>query len=98
MVDLTNSSTDLSPKVKRFFNGAGRIAAFPAKAAAKLELLSFLAEQFDLAERYSESELDEVLARFYDDYVYLRRSLIEFGFFDRDPTTAMYWRTPRQFD
>lgn len=78
--------------MSRFFNREGRIAAFPAKADRKLQLLSYLAEQFDMGERYSESEVDEVLARYYDDYIYLRRSLIEFGLFDRDPATAMYWR------
>lgn len=86
-MDISNPST-----VGRFFNGEGRIAAFPVKADRKLQLLRYLAEQFERDERYSESEVDEVLARYYDDYIYLRRSLIEFGLFDRDSSTAMYWR------
>lgn len=88
-MDITDPST-----VKRFFNAEGRIAAFPVKADRKLQLLRHLAGQFEVGERYSESEVNEVLERFYDDYIYLRRSLVEFGLFDRDPATAMYWRTP----
>lgn len=78
--------------VKRFLNGQGRIAAVPVKRDRKQQLLEFLVKSFEFERRYRESEVNEILADFYDDYIYLRRELVEFGFLDRDPATGSYWR------
>lgn len=80
--------------VKRFLNGKGRIAAVPVKQDRKLQLLEFLVQSFEFERRYTEPEVNEILERFYDDYIYLRRLLIEFRLLGRDPSGSSYWRIP----
>ena len=85
-MDITQPET-----VSRFFNGAGRIASFPRRPDRKLQLLEFLAGQFEAGRVYLEPEVNDILEKYYDDYPYLRRSLIEFGLLQRDAAIGSYW-------
>jgi hypothetical protein len=40
---------------------------------------------------YAEKEINEILKAIYEDYVMLRRYLIEYGFIDRKSDGSEYW-------
>jgi hypothetical protein len=77
--------------VIRTFMRDGRITSMPAKRAKRLVLLDHVARQFEVGVHYSELEVNAVLREVYDDYVALRRYLIDEGFLDRDH--GEYWRS-----
>lgn len=69
----------------------GPIEHFPAKEKKRLAILRHVAKYFDPAATYSEKEVNAILKRFYDDYVLLRRYLIDYGFMDRKTDGSAYW-------
>ncbi len=69
----------------------GRITAMPAKRAKRLALLDHVAGLFDIGVHYSEQEVNRVLLNMFDDYVTLRRYLVDEGFLDR--ADGEYWRS-----
>jgi hypothetical protein len=69
----------------------GRITTMPAKRAKRLVLLDHVARQFEVGVHYSELEVNAVLREVFDDYVALRRYLVDEGFLDRD--RGEYWRS-----
>ena len=69
----------------------GRITAMPAKHAKRLVLLDHVAGLFDIGVHYSEQDVNRILLTMYDDYVTLRRYLVDAGFLDR--ANGEYWRS-----
>lgn len=69
----------------------GPIEHFPAKEKKRLAILRHVAKYFDPAATYGEKEVNAILKRFYDDYVLLRRYLIDYGFMDRKTDGSAYW-------
>lgn len=47
-------------------------------------------KSFDKNYEYSEKEVNRILQRMYDDYVTLRRALVEYGFLDRSNDCSVY--------
>jgi hypothetical protein len=72
----------------------GPLAIFPAKEKKRLAVLRHIVKYFDPAAQYAEKEVNAVLKRFYDDYVLLRRYLIDYGFMDRTTDGSKYWVKP----
>lgn len=68
----------------------GRITAIPAKRSKRLLLLDHVAQLFEPGLRYPERDVDELLAALHDDYVSLRRYLVDEELLDRDH--GIYWR------
>lgn len=62
----------------------------PAKRAKRLIVLDYAAGHFDIGVRYPELEVNGILRALFDDYVALRRYLIDEGFLDR--SGGEYWR------
>jgi hypothetical protein len=77
--------------VFRAFVKDGRITAMPAKRFKRLVLLDHVARLFDIGVHYSELEVNSILRAVFDDYVALRRYLIDEGFLDR--ADGEYWRS-----
>ena len=50
------------------------------------------AELFDFETKYDEPKINETLMRVFDDHVFARRLLIEWGFLDRATDGSSYWR------
>ena len=50
-----------------------------------------LAKSIESGKKYSEKEINSVIKNFFDDYVTLRRYLIEYGFLDRKKDGSEYW-------
>jgi len=78
--------------LNRYFDKNGKmiIAAFPAKEKKKIIILQKIMENFRPGINYSEKEVNEILQQFYEDFVTVRRYLIQYGFMDRDKTGANY--------
>ncbi|SDC54358.1 hypothetical protein SAMN02799630_00053 [Paenibacillus sp. UNCCL117] len=75
-----------------FPNGKdGLLKTFPSKQKNKLIVLREIAARFRPGRTYSEPEVNEILKQAHDDYVTLRRYLIEYGFLKRQPDGSEYW-------
>ena len=55
-------------------------------------ILTKIAEQFEFDREYTGKEVDVILKEIFDDYVSLRRSLIEYAFFNRTADGSKYWK------
>jgi len=69
----------------------GKLSQFPSKEKRKIIILSYLITKFAKGKSYTESEVNELLKKFYEDYATLRRYLIEYGFLDRNRDGSLYW-------
>lgn len=69
----------------------GPLATFPLKQKQKLVVLREIAKRFEREATYTEKEVNERLKAIYEDYVTIRRYLIDYGFLDRKPDGSMYW-------
>lgn len=76
--------------VFRAFLRNGRLLSMPAQHGKRLVVLEHFARVFEPGRYYSESEVSAILCAFYDDYVTLRRHLVDEGFLTRESGT--YWR------
>lgn len=72
----------------------GRITGFPKKEKRKIAILRQIVKRFELERTYTEKEVNEVLKTAQEDYVTLRRYLIEYGFMDREDNGSSYWVKP----
>jgi hypothetical protein len=73
------------------FMPAGRIDQMPARRSRRLVVLDHVSRTFEPGRRYAEAEVDVVLRAFFDDYVALRRYLVDEGFLAR--ADGEYWRS-----
>lgn len=48
-------------------------------------------KNFNRGKKYSEKEVNRILERIHEDYVTIRRALIEYGFIDRSINCSEYW-------
>lgn len=69
-----------------------RLKHFPPKEKKKIVILNRIAQQFERGRRYTEKEVNAILGGIFDDYVTLRRYLIEYGYMDRTTDCAEYWK------
>lgn len=75
----------------RFFDADGRLIGMPAKRSRQLAVLDIVAQRFLPGVRYTEAEVNRELIGLFDDYVRLRRDLVDGGMLDRADGT--YWRS-----
>lgn len=71
-----------------------RLKTFPPKEKKKVVILTEISGQFEAGKQYSEKEVNSILKAIYDDFVTLRRYLIEYGFLDRTKDGSAYWLLP----
>jgi len=82
--------------LRRFFGPDGRLTSMPAKQSRKLAVFDLIAQRFVPGVRYTELEINRELMQLYDDYVSLRRGLVDFGMLDR--ADGWYWRSGGSVD
>lgn len=82
---------DIKSTIKSYMDENGALHTFPAKEKKKIIILREIATNFKSGEIYTEKEINRVLKRIYDDYVLIRRYLIEYGFLDRNTNGTGYW-------
>ena len=90
--DLQRSAAaNVDAVVLRYFSVDGRLTTLPAKQSRQLAVYDLIAQRFVPGVRYTEPEVNRELMAVYDDYVTLRRGLIDFGLMDR--ADGQYWRS-----
>lgn len=92
--DRYNITQDETDKVlKKYFPEGtnGLLLTFKLKEKHKLIVLREIAKRFRSEQVYTEKESNQILLTAFDDYVTLRRYLIEYGFLDRKPDGSQYW-------
>jgi len=79
--------------IKNYFpEGAnGLLKTLAMKEKNRLVLLGEITKRFEAEKLYTEKEVNEILKTAHDDFVTLRRYLIEYGFMDRKPDGSQYW-------
>jgi DNA-binding CsgD family transcriptional regulator len=68
-----------------------KLKVFSAKEKKKIVILRKIAEQFEKNRQYSEKEVNGILSDIFEDYVTLRRYLIEYGYMERTRDCKTYW-------
>ncbi|MAS34716.1 MAG: ArsR family transcriptional regulator [Anaerolineaceae bacterium] len=74
----------------------GKLTQIPVKRKKLLAVLHWLATLFDEGIMYTESEVNEIIVQYHDDYATLRRELIDFGFLRRERGGGKYWVAPEE--
>ncbi|OQB24921.1 MAG: hypothetical protein BWY11_00776 [Firmicutes bacterium ADurb.Bin182] len=70
-----------------------KLKYFSSKEKKKVVILRRIAQRFEKGVKYSEKDVNAVLKDIYDDYVTIRRYLIEYGFMERTRDCKEYWLT-----
>ncbi len=78
-------------KVLKNYIQEGKVNAFPSKEKKKLIILQYIMKQFVVKKTYTEKEVNEIIKGIIDDYVTVRRYLIQYGFLDRKKDGSAYW-------
>lgn len=79
-------------KIMHDYTEYGQLRQYPVKQKKLLVILRYLATKFAPGVKYTEKEVNAILEAFYEDYVTLRRDLIDFHFLAREGGGRMYWR------
>ncbi|MEY2433945.1 MAG: hypothetical protein QOC92_3670 [Acidimicrobiaceae bacterium] len=77
-------------RVLATFMRDGKIVQIPRAHGKRRVILDLLAQEFDLGVRYTEKEVNEILARFHPDTAAWRRYLVDEEFMERE--AGVYWR------
>ena len=79
--------------LNRYFGSDNQVLIknFPAKEKKKIIIMQKLMDDFEANKQYTEKEVNGILERYYDDFVTVRRYLIQYGFMDRSSDGAHYW-------
>ncbi|GAA1010781.1 transcriptional regulator [Acrocarpospora pleiomorpha] len=88
---MTTQGSEISDDVLERFLVRGRLITMPAKQSIRRAVLDRIAASFQPGVRYPETEVNEILRAFYDDYAALRRYLIDGDFLSRE--NNVYWRS-----
>ncbi len=69
----------------------GEMSHFPKKQKHKVAVLIQILRRFDATRRYTQHEVNEILATAAEDYTTLCRYMVDFGFLGRTRDGAHYW-------
>ena len=78
--------------IDRFLNKHGQLAQIPVKEDRRLEILEHLVKSFEPEEKLSEAEVNSRVMSWHQDYVMLRRMLVDYKFLSRSIDGRTYWR------
>jgi hypothetical protein len=82
-------------KVLRDYTQGRQLVRLPSKRGKTQVILRWLATLFEPERLYNESEVNEIIKAVYaEDFVSLRRDLIDMGYLRREMGGGKYWRTP----
>ncbi len=74
--------------LSRFFK-YGKLIQLPTQRKKREIVLREIANKFEKAHKYSETEVNDIIHRFHDDHCTIRREMITFGILARD--NKEYW-------
>lgn len=75
-----------------YLSPQGRLVEFPVQQKKYAVILRHVVQAFQPGGRYSEKQVNEILARFSEDTARLRRGLIDAGLMQRRADGGEYWR------
>ena len=75
----------------KYFREDGTLERFPLKAKDRVALLRKIVGMLVPGERYTEREMNAILSALSDDYVLIRRCLVDYGFVSRVRDGSAYW-------
>jgi hypothetical protein len=84
--------------VNDFSTPDGRLKTIPAQRKKLEAILRHVVRVFEPGERYSEKQVNDMLARFHKDTATLRRELVGYGLMVREGGGGEYWRSAAQAD
>jgi len=91
------SWSDEDAQVLRDCTVNGVMTIFPAKRKKQLVILRWLATLFKADTMYTEPEVNAILKRVYaEDFVTLRRDLVDMGYLRRERGGGKYWVAPAE--
>jgi DNA-binding CsgD family transcriptional regulator len=93
MIDDRYSITEKEREktISTYMDSTGKLLQIPAREKKKLIILREITKHFKVDATYTENEIDRILKRIYEeDYVGIRRALIEYGFMDRTSDGSVY--------
>lgn len=70
----------------------GSLKTLPSQRKKLEAVLRYVVRAFAVGKRYSEKQVNEILARYHDDTATLRRELVGFGLMQREGGGGEYWR------
>jgi hypothetical protein len=76
-------ATPEQARILRNFVEGGRLKSLPARASQRRLVLEYLANRFDEGVEYAETDVNNLLGRFHEDYASLRRYLVDEGLLAR---------------
>ena len=81
--------------MSNLINDLEQIQRWPKKPKDKEDVISFLSSKFEIGERYSEKEVNNIINRhhLFNDTALLRRELIGRKFLARKDDGSEYWKT-----
>jgi predicted transcriptional regulator len=79
-------------KVLQDYLENGRLKRIPAQHKKRNVILRYILEEFEPGRRYAESEVNEIISRFHEDYATIRREFILRRMMDREGGGGDYWR------
>jgi predicted transcriptional regulator len=79
--------------IQNYSNPDGSLKALPVQRKKLMVILNHIMKSFEKDRRYNEKEINEILERFHEDFVSLRRDLVDTGMLGRDKNGAEYWVT-----
>ena len=90
MDELSLSAED--KKVLQDYTFNGKLTQLPLKEKKWLAVLRWVVSLFEREVRYSEKQVNEILARYHQDTATLRRELVGFRLMQRAGSGGEYWR------
>ena len=79
-------------KVLRDYLEDGRLKRIPAQHKKRNVILRYILQEFEPGRRYAETEVNEIISRFHEDYATIRREFVERRMMDREGGGGDYWR------
>ncbi|HSL27941.1 MAG TPA: metalloregulator ArsR/SmtB family transcription factor [Anaerolineales bacterium] len=78
--------------IKDYSRRDGSLKTLPAQRKKLEAILRYVVQAFDMGKRYSEKQVNGILARYHEDTATLRRELVGFGLMQREGGGGEYWR------
>ncbi len=74
----------------------GRFKDLPTQQKKIQVILRYVVQAFEPGARYTEKQVNKILARYNEDTAFLRRYLVDYGFMHREAGGGAYWRADAQ--
>ena len=78
--------------IKDYSRRDGSLKTLPSQRKKLEAILRYVVQVFEIGKRYSEKQVNGILARYHEDTATLRRELVGYGLMKREGGGGEYWR------